>query len=159
VGFDKTTLRLDPDAVIVAITAYGMPARVAIVVQNDGDRLSTGMFDPARGVNTGCLPDTQFPGPCVSYAVVRKGASVNITAGNSRAGFWPNLDFLRGPGCDLGRTGDRDHVCTITVSADVEFVAVYYGEDTPNGLYQFPKCPAGEALERARASSQWARRC
>lgn len=157
-GFDKEQLRnRDPNAVIVTVTAFGMPARVGIEAQNAGEVRSRGMF-VAGNLNLACLPDAQYPNACVSYIVVQRGATVTVTAGNSRAGYWPILEKLSGGGCDrTAPNSDKDVTCTITVFQDADIVATYYGDTTPDGKYFFPKCPANRGA--AAATSPWIARC
>ncbi len=157
-GVDKDALRLrDPNNVIVTVAAYGLPARVGITAQNDSEVKSRGVY-VAGNANLACLPDAQYPNACVSYMVVPRGATVTVTAGDSRAGFWPVLDSLRGPGCEKAGNGDRDVSCTLTLAGDADFTATYYGDTTPSGRYVFPKCPV--ASERGSATtSPWIARC
>jgi hypothetical protein len=154
IGFDREAIRrIDPNAVIVSITAYGMPARVGLQTQNSADQLSSGSFVPDRGVNVACLPDVQYASPCTSYVLVKKGATIVVSAGNSLAGFWPSLDHLRGPGCDIGKVS-ADRTCTVQASSDLDYVAVYYGSDS-SGDYVYPRCPPN----RGTSTSEWIRRC
>ena len=146
-----------PDSAIVTIAAYGMPARVNIVAQNDSQVLSRGVYIEGD-VDLACLPDAQYPRPCVSYMIVPRGATVTVSAGEALAGPWPVLDSLKGPGCDQKGTGGRDVSCSVTAGGDMDFIATYYGQDTPNGRYDYPKCPASE-VARLRAASPWAARC
>jgi hypothetical protein len=156
-GTEKETLRANyPNSVVITITAFGMPARVGIEAQNDAEVFSRGVYI-AGNTNLACLPDAQYPNPCVTYMVVQRGATVTVQAGNSRAGYWPILESLSGGGCDRPGTGDdRDITCTLTLFQDADISARYYGEDTPNGRYDFPKCPAGAA---GSATSEWIKRC
>jgi hypothetical protein len=146
-----------PGSVIVTVTAYGMPARVGITAADDSQVLSRGVYVEGN-LDLSCLPDQQYPAACVSYVIVKPGVNVTISAGEARAGPWPVFDSLKGPSCDQKGSGDRDVTCTATAAADMDFVATYYGSDTPNGRYDYPKCPASE-IARLRASSPWAARC
>jgi hypothetical protein len=78
---------------------------------------------------------------------------------DSRAGFWPVFDSLRGSGCELTGGDGRDVACTLSLYADTDLVAMYSGSDSVSGDYQYPKCPGGEARQRAAASSAWVARC
>ena len=95
-GSKESLRRGDPNATILTITAYGMPARVSVQAQNASEVKSQGMYDPGRGTDFACTPDTQYPNPCVTFIVVQRGAMVTVTAGDSRAGFWPVFSYLRG---------------------------------------------------------------
>jgi hypothetical protein len=137
-----------PSGVTLTITAYGLPARVsATFADEDNDVLDHGTRAP-------CTPDELYPDPCVYYWVVRKDAAVTISAGDALAGYWPALDSVSGPGCDITGNG-RDQTCTLTVSADIELVAKFSGGESP-GLahYVYPTCPT----QRDRAPA-WASRC
>lgn len=141
-------LRGDPNNAILTITAYGMPARVSAAAE-----------DPSISVRqrqkASCSPDDQYPEPCVTYYVAPRGTTLKVTAGDSRAGYWPALDFVRGAGCDLQGDG-RDLTCIIALTGDVEVTAQYYGGENP-GLfhYQFPTCPT----QRGNNPPAWAARC
>ena len=149
-GIDREALTAGyPDGALLTITAYGMPARVSAALENEDDSVFT------RGTVKQCVPDEQFPDPCVYYWLVKKGTSATITAGDSRAGYWPSLESATGAGCNLAGDG-LDHTCTITVAADVDIVATYYGGESP-GLahYTYPVCPTN----RGPAPPAWASRC
>lgn len=159
-SFDKEALRAgNPDAVVVTVAAYGLPARVSLVATNSDELLSQGMFDPGKGVDFSCLPDDQYPNPCVGYLVVTRGAEVTVTAGNSRAGFWGILDRLEGGGCSIpGSGGDQDTTCSFSAFQDADISAYYYGETTPSGRFDYPTCPV--AAERGTyAATSWIARC
>lgn len=139
--FDRNTLRgRDPNAIIITVAGYGLPARVGIQAANDDEVLARGAFDPAQGVERACKPQTQLPGPCISYMVVKRGASVTVTAGDARAGNWPALDYLRGAGCDIVGDG-KDHTCRVTLGADADLEARFYGSESPGTKFQYPTCP------------------
>lgn len=148
-AFDREALKEgNPDAVVLTITAYGLPARVsAQVTDSDNQKI-------AQGYIKSCAPEDLFPEPCVSYWVVKRGATVTVTAGDSLAGYWPNLDAVTGPGCNLSG-GGTDQTCTLNLLSDVDLTAVYSGGESP-GLahYQYPTCPT----QRQRPPS-WASRC
>ena len=135
------------DAAVLVITAYGMPARVSAAADNPDEELS-GAFVKQ------CIPDDIFPEPCVSYLVVKRGASVTVQAGDSKAGYWPVLDSVSGA-CNLTGNG-QDQTCTFTLYQDSDIVAVYSGGESP-GLshYQYPTCPT----QRGNASAPWTSRC
>jgi hypothetical protein len=158
-GFDREALRGgDPEAVVVTVAAFGLPARVSVTADSPDDVISQGMFDPAEGVDFACLPDDQYPNPCVSFVVVKRGAAVTITAGNSRAGFWPNLDRLEGGGCTMPGTGtDTDVTCGFSAFQDADVIAYYYGDTTASGKYLYPNCPV--ASDRGNNPPAWASRC
>ncbi len=157
--FDREALRgRDRNAVVLTITAYGMPARIGVQAANDSEVRSRGAFDAGLGVDYACNPDTQYPNPCVTYIVTQRGANVTVTAGDARAGLWPLLESLEGGGCKL-TDGATDKSCTVTLAADIEMTARYYGEDS-SGKHPFPKCPPNTAEYRARfPSSAWLARC
>jgi hypothetical protein len=134
-----------------------MPARVGITAADDSQVLSRGVYVEGN-LDLACLPDAQYPAPCVTYMIVKPSVNVTITAGDAQAGPWPVLDSLKGPGCDQKSAGSRDVTCTATAALDMDFVATYYGQDTPNGRYDYPKCPASE-IARLRTTSPWAARC
>jgi hypothetical protein len=140
-------LRGDPDNVILTITANGMPARISAQATNPS-------VEVRQRQKASCVPDDQFPGPCVTYYVAKRGTEMKITAGDSRAGYWPVLQGVHGGGCELPESS-QDVSCTINLQSDVEVTATYYGSDTPNGTYVFPVCPA----KRSSPQPSWASRC
>ena len=148
-GIDKDELKEGyDDAVVLVMTGYGMPPRLSAAAVNPDEELS-GAFVRQ------CIPDDLYPEPCVSYLIVRRGASVMVQAGDSRAGYWPNLDYVRGGGCDLKGNG-QDQTCTITLFQDTDIVAVYSGGESPGLLhYQYPTCPT----QRGNNPSAWTSRC
>lgn len=131
---------------IVTIIAYGMPARVAPTLAGSNDTLR-GEFREQ------CIPDIQFPRPCVIDYPVQKGTSITIRAGNSLAGYWPVLKSVKGPDCNLGEAS-RDQECTFTVFGDLEYEARYYGTENNTELL-YPKCPT----QRGNNPPAWASRC
>lgn len=149
-AFDREKLREGhPDAVILTITAFGLPARIgAEIADADNQKLDSGQ------VKT-CTPDEIYPDPCVWYWVVKRGTAVAVSAGDSRAGYWPDLDFVQGPGCNLKGGSGVDQSCALTLESDVDLTAVYFGSESP-GLahYQYPTCPT----QRSRPPA-WASRC
>jgi hypothetical protein len=159
-GIDKDALRrLDPNALLITLTAHGMPARVGIQAQNDSEVVSRGTFVLGK-MNTACIPETQYPAPCVSYMLVKRGATVNVQFGDSRAGFWPLFGYIRGGGCDREGGGSIDRTCSIIMLSDVDMTAMYYGDTTPSGRYQYPKCPVPEERSRPGATVEpWIARC
>jgi hypothetical protein len=114
----------------LTIIAYGLPARISPTLQGTNQVLN-GEFREQ------CTPEVQFPKPCIFDYKVKKGSSYTITAGDSRAGFWPVLASVSGPGCNLSGGSGRDVSCTIQVFADVEITAKY-----SNGEVSYPVCPA-----------------
>lgn len=148
-NIDKAALREGyDDAAVVVFTMYGMPPQVGLEA-DDPDDIITQRFEVQ------CLPDLTFPGPCVQYYIVRRGASVRIIGGDSRAGFWPALEYVRGGGCDIEGDG-RDISCPLTIFQDTDVVAVYYGGESP-GLphYTYPQCPT----QRGDNPPAWSARC
>lgn len=151
---DKEELRgRDRDAVVLTVTAYGMPARIGIQATNDAEVLSRGNYAADRGVDAACLPDVQYPGACVSFIVTKRGATVTVTAGDARAGFWPILEYVRGAGCDIA-DGSKDESCTLSLAGDVDMTALYSG-DYSGGKVQYPTCP----VPRPPARNDWESRC
>ena len=149
-GIDRKALTAGyPDGALLTITAYGMPARVSAIIEDEDNTVFT------HGAIKQCVPDEQFPDPCVYYWLVKKGTPATITAGDSRAGYWPSLESVAGAGCDIKGDG-VDHTCTITLSADADIVATFYGGESP-GLahYVYPVCPTN----RGPSSPAWASRC
>lgn len=149
-AIDRDALRegYDEDAVLLTITAYGMPARVSATADNPDDSYSNGFV-------SSCPPDDIYPQPCVSYVLAKRGASVTVSVGDSRAGYWPVLDYVRGAGCDIVGNG-RDQTCKISLSSDVDLVALYSGGENPGlSYYAFPTCPT----QRGAATSAWQSRC
>ena len=86
---------------------------------------------------------------------MKKGAVVKLSAGDSKAGYWPVLESVRGPGCNLEENG-KDQTCTITVVGDVEYTAKYYGGESPGKLhFTYPECPT----QRGNNPPAWMSRC
>ena len=141
------TAENDDDA-ILTIVAYGMPARISAAPKDP----SASMGSTVREV---CIPETQFPKPCITDYRVKKGTEVVITAGDSLAGYWPELESVEGGGCNI-TPGDKDVSCTLTLVGDVEVVAKYSGGENP-GLwhYVYPTCPT----QRGNSPPSWAKLC
>lgn len=145
-----------PEGALLTITAFGMVARVGATFEDEENSVFTrGMF--ARDTTTQCVPDEQYPDPCIYYWLVKSGTVVTVTAGEALAGWWPSLEYVRGPGCDLTGNG-LDQTCTLTLAADVELVATYYGGESPgNPHYTYPVCPTRR--EGPPAPPAWTARC
>ncbi len=141
------------DALVLTVIVHGMPGRVTATFA-DGDVYTQGVYVPSSGGSAACLPDAQYPEPCISYWVAKRGAAFTLTAGNALAGFWSSLDHVRGPGCDIGRVGARDESCNLTLGTDLEYEAVYYGSSSADGEFTFPKCPRDRG-----AATGWIARC
>lgn len=157
-GIDRKALTDGyPEGALLTITVFGMPARVGATFEDEANSVYTrGMF--VRDPGTACMPDQQYPDPCIYYWLVKPGTNVTVTAGDSRAGYWPAFEAVHGPGCELvgGDSGGQDVSCTLTLALDVEMVATYYGSERP-GLahYTYPVCPT----QRGEQPPSWAARC
>ncbi len=146
------------DSVVLSVVAFGMPARISATFEREADRYTSGLYISGSGGQHACSPDEQYPEPCIYYWVAHRNAALRLTAGNALAGFWPDLDSLRGPGCNIART-NADATCTLTLGADQQFEATYYGSQSGQGEYRFPVCPTGESRTRASTLSTWVGRC
>lgn len=140
-------LRGDPNNVILTIVAYGMPARVSARPTNPNATVR-------ERVREVCIPDTQFPNPCITDYVVPKGTEVVVTAGDSLSGYWSSLDSVTGGGCTIAGGTGRDQTCTFTVLSDIELEARYYGSDSTAPKFLYPACPP-----RAQNPPAWLSRC
>jgi len=141
-------LRGGSENVILTIIAYGMPARISARAEDPTVAVK------AR-VREQCIADVQFPNPCITDYVVRRGTVLIVEAGNSLSGFWPSLDYVRGSGCDLKESA-ADQTCRIQLDSDASVEAMYFGGESPGDPhYQFPTCPTN----RGNSPQPWMSRC
>jgi len=136
---DKEALKegLPEDSAVLVMTLYGQPPRVSATAANPEDIY-------AEGFQRQCLRET-YPDPCVYYYVVKSGTQLTVTAGDSRAFWWPGLESVKGGECNIdteGQGAPTDRTCRVMVQLDVDLVAVYFGGESP-GLahYTYPTCP------------------
>ncbi len=141
-------LQVGPDEAVLTLIAYGLPARFSPTLEGSNDTLR-GEFREQ------CTPDIQYPNPCIFDYVVKKGTNVTIHAGDSRAGLWPVLKSVRGPGCTLDGGDGRELSCTVTVGADMSFEAKYFGSQSVDSEYIYPACPKN----RGNSPQGWMSRC
>lgn len=139
-------LRSDPNDAVLTIVAYGLPARISATARDPAISLR-------QRVREFCSPDI-YPEPCITDYVAKKGTVLTITAGDSRAGPWPVLDYVTGGGCNLKGNGD-DLKCEITLTGDIQVEAWYYGEVSGAPAFQFPKCPP----DKGSNPPAWVSRC
>ncbi len=136
---DKEALKegYPDDSAVLVMTLYGQPPRVSATAANPDDIY-------AEGFQRQCLRET-YPDPCVYYYVVKPGTQLTVSAGDSRAFWWPDLEWVKGGECNIdtgGQGAPTDLTCRVTVQLDVDLVAVYFGGESP-GLahYTYPTCP------------------
>lgn len=141
-------LRGDPNNVILTVTVYGMPGRVG------AEPLDRSLEIRQRQKGS-CSPDDQYPEPCITYYVAKRGTAMRIYGGDSRAGFWPVLDTVTGAGCNVSGLLGADFSCPVTLLSDMGVEAHYSGSSTNGGTVSYPKCPAN--LGNVRPG--WADRC
>lgn len=141
-------LRGSPDNVILTVTVYGMPGRV-------GAEPIDRSIEIRQRQKGSCSPDDQYPEPCVTYYVAKRGTEMRIYGGDSQAGYWPALSSVSGAGCNVSGPLRADFSCPVTLLSDMGVEARYYGDTTNGGTVYYPKCPA--SLGNSRPT--WASRC
>ncbi|MFN8617554.1 MAG: hypothetical protein U0837_10685 [Dehalococcoidia bacterium] len=129
-------LRGSPDNVILTVTVYGMPGRV-------GAETIDRSIEIRQRQKGSCAPADQYPGPCVTYYVAKRGTAMRLYGGDSQAGYWPAIDYVSGAGCSISRPLIGDFSCPFTLESDMSVEAGYYGSEgsAPGTIYRYPNCP------------------
>lgn len=142
---------------LLEVDLYSEAPRWNVEFGADGDRILyvTGNLDspgPCNGAEF-------FPDPCRNWYLVKKGAKVTITGGDSRSGWWSSLDRTEGSAaCTTHEpySSDTVRICSFTMDSDYKISMYWYGSEFP-GLTHFvyPTCPT----QRKATDRPFAARC
>mgnify|MGYP001000202368 CR=1 FL=1 len=68
---------------------------------------------------------------------------MRLYGGDSRAGYWPVLDYVNGAGCNVSAPVIADFSCPFTLVSDTTVNAGYSGSEgsAPGTIYRYPACP------------------
>ncbi len=129
---------------LLEVEYYTAVPRADVIFTNPNrDRL---YYDFASGTRVGpCDVNDYYPLPCTYFALVRPGAEITFVAGDSRAGYWSQLERSEGSAeCTRAQPFPTDTVelCKVTMSNHLKLKVYWSGGESPGLLhFVYPTCP------------------